>query len=334
MSDINKFNNFVGRIFERLPFAGLMDFKNKEENVFVQQLYMLDRTQSLFEYSGLPDSIPQRMLEIYLQVNGHCAIAEYEGTLYAFKGGLGGLPDAYYMPTVYTVANPYLNFEKNLKIGTDCVLINNDSMFIGLMPLFNRYASMIAETELSMQLAVINARIIDLIVAEDDATRESAEEFLEKIAAGNLGVIGSNAFLSGLKTLPYASASHSNQITQLIEMEQYAKAAWYNEIGLNANYNMKREALSSAESQLNNDALMPLIDDMLRCRRIAIEKINEKYGLEITVELGSSWKDNELETVFELETMKNASDPEEKPAEDPEEKPAEDPDTPEEKEGE
>ena len=191
------------------------------------------------------------------------------------------------------------------------------------MPLFNRYASMIAETELSMQLAVINARIIDLIVAEDDATRESAEEFLTNIAAGKLGVIGSNAFLSGLKTMPYASASHSNQITQLIEMEQYAKAAWYNELGLNANYNMKREALSSAESQLNNDALMPLIDDMLRCRRLALEKINEKFGLEITVELGSSWKDNELETVFELETMKNAADPEEEPAEDPEEEPEE-----------
>lgn len=323
MSDVNKYNNFVSRIFERIPFAGLMDFKNKEENVFAQQLYMLDRTQSLFEYDGLPDSIPQRMLEIYLQVNGHCIIAEYDGTFYAFTGGLGGVPDAYYMPTLYTVANPALNLSKQFKIGEDCILISNDSMFLGLMPLFNRYASMIAETELSMQLAVINARIIDLIVAEDDATRESAEEFLTNIAAGKLGVIGSNAFLSGLKTMPYASASHSNQITQLIEMEQYAKAAWYNELGLNANYNMKREALSSAESQLNNDALMPLIDDMLRCRRLALEKINEKFGLEITVELGSSWKDNELETVFELETMKNAADPEEEPAEDPEEEPEE-----------
>ena len=321
--NIKKYNNYISNLFSLLPFSSGFDFEEKDVNVFTQSMYMLNRTQSIFEYSGLPDSIPARVLELYLQVNGHCIFTKYNDTFYIFTGGLGGEPDVYYMPTLYTVANPALNLSKQYKIGEDGIVINNDAMYIGLMPLFNKYASLITETELSMQIAIINSRIIDLIAAGDDNTRESAEKFLDDVKAGKLGVIASNMFLedASLQTLPYTSAGHSNNITQLIEMEQYAKAAWLNDLGLNANYNMKREALSTAESQLNDDALRPLIDNMLECRRIALEKINEKYGLDISVDLASSWKDNQVEIEAELKQLENAADPEEHAAdqEEPEE---------------
>lgn len=327
--EVNRFNKHISNMFSNLPFSGVMDFEDKETNVFIQCLYMLNRTQSLFKYSGLPDSIPARILEIFLQVNGHVCFTEVDGTYYVFTGGLGGEPDVYYMPTLYTVANPALNLSRNFKIGEDCVVIPNDSMYIGLMPLFNKYASIIAENELSMSIAIINSRIIDLISAADDATKESAERFLEEVRAGKLGVIGSNSLFDGnsLQALPFSGSSHSNQLTQLIEVEQYAKAAWLNSLGLNANYNMKREALSTAESQLNDDALRPLVDNLLECRRVALEKINEKYGLEITVELDSSWKDNQREIDAELEALEETpEEPEETPEESVEEATEETPD--------
>ena len=73
-------------------------------------------------------------------------------------------------------------------------------------------------------------------------------------------------------------------------MEQYLKASCFNEIGLNANYNMKREALSSNESALNDDFLLPLVDNMIKERQTAIEKINEKYNLDISIDFASAWK--------------------------------------------
>ena len=327
--NIKKYNNYISNLFSLFPFSQGFDFEEKDVNVFTQSMYMLNRTQSIFEYSGLPDSIPARVLELYIQVNGHCIFTKYNNTFYIFTGGLGGEPDVYYMPTLYTVANPALNLSKQYKIGKDGIVINNDAMYIGLMPLFNKYASLITETELSMHIAVINSRIIDLIAAADDNTKESAEKFLDDIKAGKLGIIATNLFLDdvSLQTLPYTSAGHSNNITQLIEMEQYAKAAWLNDLGLNANYNMKREALSTAESQLNDDALRPLIDNMLECRRTAIEKINEMYGLDISVELASSWKDNQVEIEAELEKLENDADPdqEEEPEEEPEKESEEEP---------
>ena len=68
------------------------------------------------------------------------------------------------------------------------------------------------------------------------------------------------------------------------------KATAYNEIGLNANFNMKRERLNQNEVDLNTSILIPLADDMLEERKKAVELINEKYGLNISVDLSSVWK--------------------------------------------
>ena len=79
--------------------------KDKELMLNVFMRLMLARTQSMFVYSGLPDTIPQEYLERYLQIYGHCIIAEHGNDLYAFNGDLCGLEDVYHNPTQYIVAN-------------------------------------------------------------------------------------------------------------------------------------------------------------------------------------------------------------------------------------
>ena len=313
MSELERYNKFISNI---MGGAGdLFDFKDKERAAQSHVLYMLDRTQSMFKWSGLPDSIPSRMLELYLQINGYVGITSIDGTLYAMRGGLGGEPDAYYMPTIFIIANPALDVSRNLRINEECVIIPNDACYMGLMPMFNRYASGMAENELSINIASVMSRIIDLISATDDRTRASALQYLEDIKAGKLGVIASSEFFEGISTHDFGSHSKS-VITDLIELEQYYKASWFNELGLNANYNMKREALSSAESQLNNDALLPLIDNMLECRKLGAEKINNMYGTDISVDLASSWEDNQEELDAEQNQLDNEDDPDESNKED------------------
>lgn len=250
--------------------------------------YMLNRTNGMFKYKNLPDTIPSRIMELYLQTNGNLCITEVDGELYAFTGSLGGVPNVYYMPTFYIVANPALEFFKELEIDVDCVVIPNDSMYIGMIPLYSKYATLLTENEITMNLSDINNRIVSLITASDDRSYKSALQYLKDISDGKMGIISDNAFLEGIKTQPYSS-NDSGNLTNLIEYEQYLKATWYNEVGLSANYNMKREALNSAESSMNNDILFPLVDDMLTHREIGIDKINRMYGTNITVELSSAW---------------------------------------------
>ena len=265
-------------------------FKLGQQHVF----YMLNRTQVMFDYENLPETIPARNLEIMLQLNGNVFFTKVEGKYYVFTGGLGGEPDVYYEPTIYTVANPALNFSKNLKIDEDGVLIRSDSYGVGLLPMFQKYAALLAENEITMRIADINNRIPFLLSAADDRTKASAEKFLKDVADGKLGVISDNAFLESLKSVS-TTVQNSIRLTDLIEFEQYLRAGWFNDLGINANYNMKRESISPDEAQLNDDALLPYVDDMLECRRIGIEKVNNMYGLDISVNLASSWLKEQMQ---------------------------------------
>lgn len=280
------------------PFErNLYDFTKKNENVMDYIQYMLIRTRQMFKYENLPDTIPENMLEYYLQMNGVACITDVRGKLYALMGGWGGEPDAYYRPTKYSVANPALNISKTLEIGKDCVLIYNDSRYMGLRKLFERYATAMVENDLTINLSDILARCTALLTAGDDRSRLSAEKFLADIKNGKLGVIADNSVLEAIKTQPYTQiAQHS--ITDLIELQQYLKASWFNELGLSANYNMKREAINSSEAQLGQDSLLPLVDDLLHCREEWVAQVNALYGTNIVVKYHSAWANDKNEIIM------------------------------------
>ena len=288
-----------------IPIGNPVDIQDKVGAVRYYTSMMIDRTQGIFKYTGLPETIPERMLELYLQTKGFVCIGEHEGKLYAFFGALGGMPDEYYRPTICTVNNPALKLSRMFKIDEDCVIIKNDCLLTGLLPMFNRYATLIAENDVTIRIAEINARLVDLISASDDRTYKSAVEFLKEIEKGNLGVIAESAFLDGVKSQPYASSGSTNTISQLIELQQYLKASWMNDIGLSANYNMKRESINSGEAQLGEDSMMTLIDNMLKERKLGIEKVNAMFGTEITVELNNVWAKKEQAEDTEIAILEN-----------------------------
>lgn len=298
--------------------------------------YYLARCQSMFKYDGLPDTIPAKWLEHYLFVNGQCVFIKNGEDLIVTTGGQGGDPDIYYIPTKYIVSNPYVKEEtrKTYIIGKDCVLIRNDTYSQGLIPLLTRYCSQLTENDLTMQTADILSRAMLTITATDTQSRESVEKWLCDLRKGKLSAIGELPSMVGnqdrsVNITPFREVS--NTITNLIEYHQYLKASLYNELGLNANYNMKRESINSNESQLNDDMLHPLIDDMLARRREALEEVNKMFGTNISVEFNGAWLTNEKEEELTLEQMETATDSMEETAPDQtEEEFIEEDDTPEE----
>ena len=278
--------------------------------------YMLARTNQMFEWEGLPDTIPAYMLERYLQTHGAVTICEATPKdtqyrlggaskgVYAFRAVFTNFPDVYYRPTGCIVANPALQSSLNLTIGKDCEIIKNDTYCIGLLPMHYRYAQQLSENDVSIRSAQINSRIRTVIAAGTDRERDSAEEYLAQIEAGEIGTIAENAFLEGIK-VHQAGSAPPNGIIQFIELQQYLKASWFNEIGLNTNFNMKREYLSAEEIAANTDILLPLVDDMLHNRVVACERINAMFGLNISVHKNSSWENKARESAAEIENMEN-----------------------------
>ena len=265
----------------------------KTKNISLENEITYNKTMAMFKYHNLPNTIPCYELENLLQKNGFACVAQVEGSLYAFDGGLGGEPDVYYRPTICTVANPALKLTRDFEIDKDCVIVKNDSNMVGLSHTIAKYNTLLAENEITMLIALINSRMNIIFSGADSATKASAEQYLNMIVQGKLGVISDNAFLESLK-IQIGSTTRNNVFEDLIRLNQYLKAGLNNAIGLNSNSAMKKERLITAEIDVNNTALYPLIDDMLECRRTAIEKINAMFETDISVELNSSWDYRDL----------------------------------------
>lgn len=269
------------------------DYLEKKRNIGIENEITYNKTMAMFKYHNLPDSLPCYELENLLQKNGFACVAKVESELYAFDGGLGGEPDVYYRPTICTVANPALNLSKDFVIDKDCVIVKNDSNMVGLSHTISKYNTLITENEITILIALINSRMSIIFSGADSATKTSAEQYLNMIKQGKLGVISDNAFLESL-SINMGNNTRNNVFEDLIRLNMYLKASLNNSIGLNSNTALKKERLITAEIDVNNTSLYPLIDDMLECRRIGVEKINELFGTEITVELNSSWDYREL----------------------------------------
>ena len=304
--------------FRAVPLDLLQYVTKKQKSSKYYFRYLLDRTIMMFEYKNLPDTIDHHVLERYLQVNGVACIGKADdGNIYAFNGSWGGIQDVYYRPTKFIVSNPHISqlndgtghtFTKEFTIyGTqehDAVLMRNDTEWASLTPLIARYAVLMCENCITVRQATIMLRCLALLSGSNDKEYKSALAFLAKLEAGELGAVSDSSFSEGIK-MQSPPSNNGSYLTQFIELQQYLKGSFFNELGLRANYNMKREAIGQGESTLDADSILPLCDNMLKCRREDICEINNMFNLDISVDFSSAWLENHLESSINIISQLN-----------------------------
>lgn len=275
---------------------------NIEENAENMKRYILNRTNKMFKWRGLPEYIPIDIVELWLQTGGHLIFTTYHGDYIFLFGGWGGDPDAYYLPTQYVVANPYLPLNERFIIGEDCVLVKNDSLVQGLTPLIDKYTYLMAQNDLTMYRHNINTRALALITVDDNNNKSVANEFSKRLETGKDSFCVTSSFAPELISVnPLHTANRAGDLQGLIEYQQYIKAELFQQLGIDMAFNMKREKLNAAEVGLNTDYISPLVDDMLSCRQHAADEINKMFGLDISVEFAGVWAENQIEDEITLE---------------------------------
>ena len=248
----------------------------------------LNKSLTMFEWSNLPDTIPQVELEKMLQINGYAVIAEYQGKLYAFQAGFSG-QDPYNQPTKAIVNNPALKNNTTYTIGEDCIVIKNDDMKQGLKGIYEYYGQRLIENQITMLMTDYNLRMPFTISSSDDQTTQSAKMYLKKIIDGSLGVIGEQKLFKALSVTP-TNSKQTATFADLYGYQQFIIAQLNNTIGLATNNNMKRERLTTNEIEVNKNASYPLVDNMLKNRQQAVDAINEMFNTDISVEYSSIWR--------------------------------------------
>lgn len=268
------------------------DVLNLDYNKKLISLCTLIKTQAMFKYKGLPDTVTPTELEMTLQCRGLAAGIIHNDKPYIVPAAYAGRLNQNYFPTQCIIANPYLDISKTFDIGKDCFPIRNDSMVIGLLPIIEKYAYLIARNEITLKVKDTMSRTPYIITATSDNAKAGVDLFLQHLDKGDIAFIKDNKIMNidDVSVLP--ATNTSRDITESMEYHQYLKGCFAHEIGLNANYNLKREYVSEGETGLNEDMLQPFIDNMLECRQRDLKAFNDYAGLSIEVELNSAWADN------------------------------------------
>lgn len=248
----------------------------------------------VFEFSGLTDNINETFLKYCLFCNGKAVFFETDaGELLALNGNYSGDPDVYYIPQKVIVTNPTLKKSYLMERGTECVVVyctetdiyNQISEFGGLYTLLCRTATMLADSDLSINVAQKNKRLINVLAAEDQKTKDAIDVVIRKQYDGEPYAVVMKSLIDNVQSVPIAEKSSNNDIMQLIESHQYILSHFYESLGLQTHDQMKRERLITAEIN-DNDGIAKLnIDNILATINNGLQKVNAKYGTEITVKL-------------------------------------------------
>ena len=262
---------------------------------------LTNKCMSLFKIEGLPDYIDKDYVLKHLILGGKICFTEIKGKLYAVKGSIGGEPNAYYKAQFWICANPVLG-SKKIRVrkedgdqtveGLDGVVVfltkldeDIEGQNSGLYNLIYKYSGLLADNDVSLNIAQLNSRLSVVFAADDEAEARTAEKVLEEIYMGKPYRVLVQNILEKIVPTPVASAGANNTIMSLIEARAHLLQDFYSEIGIASNGNLKRERVNVAETELMTGCLDISIWNMIAKLKEGFERVNELFGTSITVEL-------------------------------------------------
>lgn len=284
---------------------------------------LLNRTLRMFEFDDVPETIDADFLARELLVHGRVGITTtatdktYE-TPHAWRGFCGGEITEFYTGSRFIGASPVIG-SCDFKIGDGGVVIYNTtedkfapfstwsfdkkrSRIVTVTPpdaypttslyqYITRTSDILENIDISTRTLLQTCRALIIITAKDEQTKTAAEQVLAKIYRGDIACVMLSNLLDSIN-IEFAptAANAAGLLSEYKEQYQFALAQFYNAIGIQANYNLKRERLNVAEIDVNEQSLVVNIVDMLKCRQTGVDAVNAMFGTNMRVRLGDEWK--------------------------------------------
>ena len=291
---------------ERAGRGGVCDFKQNYDFYFK---WLTNKVMNCFiikdRSNGKTETINWNYFKMNLILDGQICITDFNDSLYACIGNRGGKPNEYYVPTIFTIANPVLG-SKQVDIDVNGVVFYNTDIDMfnytgnceifsgGLYDLISQTATLLADNIISINCNQINSRIAAFFIAESDAQAIAGEKILKKMYAGKPYQILRSDLIEKLNVNPINSSASGN-ITELVELHNYIIANFFQSIGVKSNNVMKRERLINSEIDSQNDYLKVSLLEILTSWQKGFDKLNEIYGTDVSVNLNPALLDELLE---------------------------------------
>ena len=253
---------------------------------------LLNTLVDMFDYDGLPDTIPKRFLELYLHTYGQVFVSKIKGEIYATGGTLSGEIDAYGLGTDAIAVCPIGQAEGKRDI--DIVYgINNDTATPDMLIYW--IAHLMQECDNSLEHNIIYSRLLPIPKVADEKDKQAFDDILDKLIKGELKAFASKNILAeelgdGVDVINISNVDKVDKLQYLSRFADDILKKFYNFYGQPINSQNKSAQSISDELHGMDSVSFILPIQMLKCRQKMCDDINRIFGLNVSVRFSTSWE--------------------------------------------
>ena len=285
----NNYLDFVFRTPKKLKFTSLYRY------YFDFILRLLYR---VILFDGIPETVDETFFKLVLYTQGKVCflrgdLIDEGQELLALNCSRATEPNVYYIPSQVLVTNPRLKKSYNLKWGKECEVVylseadkyNLTELNGGLFNLIERTATMLADNDISINIAQKNTRLVNLVSGDTQNTVDSIKAVIASMYEGDPTIVVKSSLIDKLQGVPIIQNSTNNNLIELIQVQQYILSHFYEQIGLTTHDQMKKERLITAEVNDNIDLAIFNIDDILESIQEGLQRVNAMFDTNIQARL-------------------------------------------------
>lgn len=255
---------------------------------------------SMFEYNNLPKGLDRKYIEHTLIRFGCCAIVKINDEFFVGVPAIMPPLDNYGIGTEIAITTYNGQHQKRGKIGENCVLIWNNTEFVGDF-IISWYAKMFKEIDISMEANVFNSRLHPIPVARNSKIKSAIDNIFKSIKGENKNndtytILSDTAFadeINGTSTkidvlnltdvkdvdkLQYLSKFHDDLLRRFCTLYGHAMQT-----------SGKMAQQTTEELQGYNSFSMIIPSNRLEERTKGIEDFNRLFNENVTVNYSEAW---------------------------------------------
>ena len=249
---------------------------------------LVEKIIRLFEYEGLPPTIPGTELEKIVLLTGKAGIIKTDTYGYVAVPcapyGVGLYP-SYYPLSIWST--PLLRGDG--VVNRDIVLIRNNAFMSGISETVDRYARMLADVESTLALSLINVRQPAMAAAPDEHTAYSYQAARLAMSLGDTEAILNRSVLDDIKTIDAIHTIPATLLTDIVSVRDELLSPFFAEFGV-ASRQSKRAPMTETEVESDVQVMTVNVTDMLTSREESLDAVKAVYNLDIKVKINDAYK--------------------------------------------
>lgn len=251
--------------------------------------YLIQKIISVFKFEGIPDNWAKDYFLYTLFVFGYCAVINTNKYgIIPQHCTLSGY-NIFYRPNRAIITNPLFKRTIEARIGRDTELVRMSPDWCGVWDIVEYYADLMALTSETVAVNLINSKFSYVFGAEDKTSAESLKKLYDQIASGQPAAFADKKLFTDDGSPSWTLFSQNlkqNYIAgDLLEDLAKIDSRFNTEIGI-PNVNIaKASGVGAAEVMANNVDTQSKAELWLETIRDSLEKVNNMFGLDISVSL-------------------------------------------------